>query len=320
MPGRHLIRDEPEPMDTGTATGSDVPMEAASRNIGTQTASIGKTGHSETPIESPSYIYRNPFPKTVTCIMPYKFKPQTILATGAIGTQYGTDRFRLNSIYDVIANAKVYSADPVAAADAADGTLQFPAYRAYWMTFYRYWTVLKADYTIKCKVYSAAPTTAASEVYIYEHGQQYPPQTEGGTGGAPITYQYRRLHPNLKHHQLLEQFPSLAIHGYAHRDLGKNWEHIYSGQYRPGSVNHEVFEDELAQTWHKATEVPPTPEYCTIHTQISDYNTGGGDTITHNYEITIEYTVQLKDLKAEHEYIQAASAIPAIASYASQTL
>lgn len=317
MPGRHLIRDEPEPMDTGIPNEEDTPMEAKASS-GTQAATGHAGKHGETSISPVNYVYRSPFPPTVTCSMRYKASISTTVTTGgAIGVQVDVSRFRLNSIYDTVLSGAAYTADPNPTADVADGAVNMPGFRSYWLSFYRYWTVVKSRYTLSYKHTIPPAVGNQLECYIYEHGQQYPPTTDT-SGNNIIQSKYRSFHPGMKHHQFLDPPNTLALNGRWSQNDTTTPKHVYTGEWTPGSIHHEVEEDELAQTWHRATEVPPTPNICTAFIQASDWATTSASAATGAWFLDIEYIVQLKDLKAEHQYITGTSAIPAIASYGGQ--
>lgn len=282
-------------------------------------ASSGRAGqHGETDVDPAKFIHRNPFLRTVNAIMPYKTSGQFgIDADGAAGTLALRLMIRLNSIYDVLSTT-AYSANPVpnaaaVTADAADATVQKPMFRDYWMTYYHYWHVIGCKYTIKL-IHAVPSLTGSLECYVYEHGKQQPPLLNIA-GTAIIPYQYRRHHPNMKHHEIIPEEKTLAQDGYRHK--ATDYYHVYSGTYKPGSINHEVVEDELAQVWHKREEVPPNPETCSLIVQASEYNADTGTQYV-NYEITIEYLVQMKDLQSGFEYLSPDSAIPADAAYAAQ--
>jgi hypothetical protein len=273
--------------------------------------------HGETPLSGIGYEYLNPFVSTVNAILPYRtssyvqFDPDH----GAATSRMAAIRFRLNSIYDVL-TTRSYAANPTASADTADATVNTPMFRDYWMDKYEYWTVTSCDYTLKVRN-PQNDETFSPEVYVYEHGFQIPPETNQA-GTLIVPFQYRRMHPNLKMHKLLKRgAPTLAHNGYINPVQDAHWEHIYTGHYKPGSVKHEVVEDELAQVWHKPTEVPPCPETCTIYIQPSDYNAYIA-LATIYYELTINYHVQFKDLKVNFQYITQDSAVNAIPTFAAQ--
>ena len=75
-------------------------------------------------------------------------------------------------------------------------------------------------------------------------------------------------------------------------------------------------EDEFEQTWHRLTEVPPTEEMVTFIIQQSD-NYPVLTTNDFKFTMELEYVVQWKDLQYQHQYLTAASSIPARSNYSS---
>lgn len=312
MPGRYLIPvDEDHDMGSGQAQPAAVPSGAKT------TGSTSRTGtHGETQITPIPRSRLKPFNETEQVIMTYSTIGTLSAAASTGATGVDSISFRLNSIYDV-STPYVYAAvDPTAAisADAADGTIQKPSYREYWSNIYNYWSVVKTRYRLSFRTAENISTSAevSGILYRYEHGLQGPPTVD--TAGTPqvVEHRYRLRHPNLKsyHWILANEVDANVIQNY-----GNLWDGV-EGYYQPGSVRHEVVEDELAQTWHRFNEVPPTPEKLTLIWQKSPRS----DTVQMGmkYELIIEYTVQLKDLKAIHEYATATSSTVAVSGYTTQ--
>ena len=273
----------------------------------------------ETPM-TPFPISRyHPFDRTQQVIMTYRGTGQFSLASGTGATAVDVIQFRLNSIYDCRNAPVTYTANPTAVADTIDGVvLNTPAMRDFWMTFYRYWSVVNSNYKFKVRssYTGAAYTTGQQEYFIYEHGLQNPPLVDTAATPQLIKKQWRKFHPNLVHIMRTTDEPQVTGTSYTQRNA-LNWQ-VYHGSYKPGSIKHDVVEDELHQTWHKPTEVPPTKEVVTVIAQRhADSNTTA--TTTMDWTMEINYVVQLKDLVAEIEYIQPASDLFGITNWASQT-
>lgn len=83
--------------------------------------------------------------------------------------------------------------------------------------------------------------------------------------------------------------------------------------FLPGKIDHEVVEDELAQVWQTASEVPPTPEVLTLIIQPSARNKETS-AISYVLDVIIEYEVQLKDLKAQYQYIAQDTSVSALSN------
>lgn len=311
--------DEPEEME-------DIPEEGSHEDPGDmqvqgKAAAPGNTRvtgqHGETPVDRHMFIERTPFRDTVTALLPYNGVNSIQLNNNAVATKVGQFMFRLNSIYDV-GSTTAYAADPVAGADAADVTVNTPMFRSYYANFYQYWTVIGAKYKLEYRWLTSNGLNHHVEAYIYETGLQQAP-ISNIAGNALIPYQYRRHHRNMKHYQRLTACKTLAAHGHISPE---EWEYkeLYTGYYKPGSVNHEVVEDELSQTWHKMTEVPPTPEKCQLIVQVADDNTDAtAGAYNIDIRLSIEYAVQFKDLKVQYQYLVTDTSIPALANVCAQT-
>lgn len=297
------------PVDDGE--GGDMVVSSAMRSAG---ATAGRTNGQETGVQYMPRSRLTPFDKTIQVLMPWYNSGTITLASGATSTSVGAISFRLNSIYDCKIETVSYSADPTPTAQTADATVNTPKFRAYWIQFYRYWTVVKSKYKIRFWEESASKD-GEIEIYTYHHGQQGPPLVEH-TSNTRITRDYRQMHPNM--HMCKIQTKQDIVDGASghRRSIFENKQNI-RGIYRPGSVQHEVAEDELVENWHRTGEVPPLAENVTFILQRSQRALDTQYII--KYEIEFEYEVQLKDLAAQYEYFGATSAIPAIAAFTAQT-
>lgn len=310
---------EPEP----PAPEKDVVMKAVTGDgsgIGKATGLGGETG-----ISKAISFQRGPWLHTVNVRMPYRsVQTLTLNCSKTDSAGYNTTTVRLNSIYDCM-STNAWVENPTAAADTADATVNTPMFRKYYEDLYQYWTVLGSKYEVNIKLIlpDANRNNTAVDCYVYEHGLQKPPPLAGGN---IIPFQYRRLHPNLKHHQILQPVPSSgsSFNGVASDYKLTQPQHVYTGYYNRGSVNHEVIEDELNQTWHKMTEVPPLQEKATIHLQRNDrcdgvFMTPYDGLVTCIVEIMVDYFVQFKDLKVAFEYISQNTAQTGISTVLAQT-
>lgn len=264
--------------------------------------------HGETPVERIPYSRWSPFNETAQALLTYyAFKGATNLSdTTAVGWSY-----RLNSIYDC-ESIITYAADPPAVADTADATINTPKMRAYWIALYQYWTVTKCTWRVRILPINGTPDQQFT-CYIYFHGLQHPPLVDGG---GNVHHEYRRHHPGvIWRHINFKPAPGQGVEF-------SDYEYVesFSGVWYPGSIKHEVVEDELAQVWHKETEVPPVPENMTILLQPSPTNQIPNSTtqMSARMEVTLEYHTQFKDLRAVHQYIVAGSDLTAVTDYAAQ--
>lgn len=322
--GDHTGFRHPTSPPLSNMPGTDEPVvqggtpQGRANRLGTASAATNGvmmgTAHGETSIDPYSFVKSTPWRRTETVKMDYYAFPSATSITTTAPAQWS---YRLNSIYDcrdtsTYSDIEAPAVNTAPTADAADGTVNYPTWRGYWLNFYKYWTVVETKWRFRFHV---IPTDQGNSdiqlmVYVYHHGIQKPPLYAEPTGGANtlITHQFRRQHsgmfffpitytPNVKGESLLV-------------DMDRN---ACSGTWTPGSIKHEVAEDELQQIWHKQTEVPPTREGITIIVQKSPTDTYGG-AVAVRCEASLQYTVQLKDLKREFQYptqLTAISAIPA---------
>lgn len=151
-------------------------------------------------------------------------------------------------------------------------------------------------------------------VYVYHHGAQKPPLFCEATGGSNtmIDHQFRRQHKGMYYFPIrYSPDPGFAT--------TKQYEiNTCSGTWVPGSIKHEVAEDELAQIWQEALQVPPTREGLTIIVTPAPTSAWGTADIRVQPEFSLEYTVQLKDLKRDFQYPTQKTAVPAISNAPAQ--
>lgn len=309
-------RNEPDDMEVDQ-TGTEAPMSNAlvlRAGGATNDGAMNKQG--ETPVD-PAYdgYQLNPYPATMNAILPYfnKGTAGLTLATGSSGAGVAKHfTFRINSIYDILFDGSTYSADPTPAAQAADGTLQFPIMRPYYASLYQYWTVVKADYTVN--IWSDSTDNYDLDIWCYHHGQQMPPITN--TDNTTLWSKYRKFH---KHCHMKR----LKLRSSTQTEIRKQSNRVtFHGTYHPGrdgSVHNEVSEDAYSETWHKISAVPKLHENVTFIIQKAEHNATYVGTPTVEYDIEIVYYVQFKDLAAQYQYITPLSAV-AINPIASQVL
>lgn len=270
--------------------------ESAARNLQNGETAVSKIPRSR---------YK-PFNDTEQVIMNYyKYNAAKALsATTAVGHSY-----RINSIYDSEITPLTYVEDPTPASDAAGAIVNTPHMRPYWMTWYRYWTVVKCDWHIRV-IPNTRLTLGEADVYLYFHGLQCPPLATSTP--SLITYQYRRLHPNMMHKRLIFDTTGSVNDSLLEKGV------TFSGTWYPGMVRHEVHEDEFHQVWNQASEAPPQREAVTILVQPSDRNEADPVNLTYRLEVSFDYHVQLKDLKAKFEYLTSESGFSAVSVVAQQ--
>ncbi|KAH9124338.1 hypothetical protein LEN26_008350 [Aphanomyces euteiches] len=294
----NIIEDEP----------MDAPQDPPGMDDGGISAGIslfasskgGRTDGSESGVD-PFYAPRlRPFMDTQNTILPYyKSGLSLTLASGATSTAVKNFTIRINSIWDILTTV-TYAEDPAPAAATADGTNETPIMREWWQNIYRYWTVLRADY--KVRFWTNDKTDQEADIWCYHHGQQVPPITQGGSGGAPLYSKYRRLHRHA-HFKTLGTFNSATTENGLFRK-----QVTFTGTYKPGNntIHNDVFEDEYKETWHRTTEVPSLHEMVTFIAQRSE-RSGTGTDLVINYDVEVVYHVQWKDLESKFQYLEPAA-------------
>lgn len=275
------------------------PPDVNDPMTGQKSASTGAPGgstmsHGETGIDPWRNARLNPFNKTQNTILPYYQQSSGSLSN--VNTEAGMFTFtiRMNSIWDILTN-RTYEPNPTVVADAADGTIQVPIMRQFWIQLYDYWTVV--DMHWKVRFWSEDEGFQEIEIFEYKHGMQFPPQVDGtGTTGTLLRRKYRMMHPNMRYKTF-----RLRNSASTEKDpFDKTCE--FTGHYNYQQSYNAVAEDELAQTWHKLTEVPPMREQLTYMVQRSERSPNGSAAITIKYDMELVYHVQWKDLKAVVEY------------------
>lgn len=276
--------------------------------------------HGETGVELIQYTKFHPFKRTEQVLMPF-YNHQNFLYTEN-ATSATAHTYRLNSIYDIIHGSAAFSIiDPNIAAPTADTpdaspNIQVPMMREYWKQFYSYWHVVKCEwkFSILPPAYDRG-TNIQFQLFFYEHGIQYPPITQTVNSVAKlIPWHVRKYHPHVRQHTI----ENVRMDDQRHN----RWQTI-TGVWQPGDIQHEVAEDEFTRVWHKFEQVPPTSEKLTIMLQLMDgFDTATLATTSHVFQtrMTMHYTVQLKDLKTQYEFITEATGIPAVTDFRQKTI
>ena len=303
----------PGPADPGMPRGGQQqPQGPQTQTASVSAAVVSGRGHTnkqgETPVDKLPTLSYLPFKHTQQCYMKFRHLGTLTAASGSTSTSCATATYRLNSIYDVYSTYG-FVADPTAVAETADATINTPHMRAYWMNFYRYWTVTRTHYKLKTWT-TTTSNTGEIVVYLYKHGQQHPP-IRNYTTDTRIEHFVRKNHPNVSYHKLYT--PNTTETDF---NLFEDKVDIRTGVWTPGSISNTIAEDEFSETWHKATEVPSDRQLMTIMVQRSERAEDKEYVV--KYELEMVFEVQLKDVKAEHEFVTNDSAIPAIAGYYAQ--
>lgn len=284
----------------------DTSKALVTRSSGGQ-GTVGRRRNDETLPSNIPYSIRSPWPKTQQAVCTYyNFIGQnriTDFTATDVQTHTGVQVFRLNSPYDCrVTDASDGTTEATLAnPDSADGSINVATYFNYYMNYYNYWHVVRSRYRVRIWVYPEDPELHSSDtdialiVYFYHNGAQMPPKSSHSNGNVLVPHYIRREHDNM-YYMVCDYRPFEA----GETQTSQMNRHTAAGTYDPNTFHHEVAEDELKQTWHKANEVPPTEEYLSIY--LSQAPTGSKVNIMYRMEVTIEYEVQFKDLKFQYQY------------------
>lgn len=288
----------------------------AARAAGAGSPTVGGR-HGETGVDMINYTKFHPFKRTEQVLMPFFFRGQYVLSAGQNFAAHIS--WRLNSIFDIITTTGYTAIDPnvtPVTADQPDGinSREVPGMREYWKQFYNYWHVVKCEwqfyYRSKNLIIPAADTANQDrneyQLFFYEHGLQIPPLSQTIGTQQLIPWYIRKYHPHVRKANIKQHVDD--------DHLGETWQ-VMKGTFRPGDIQHEVCEDEFTRTWHKWDTVPPTAEKLTIMLQRQDHCSTNAS-YEMDYYMEMQFTVQLKDLKAQYEFITEATGIPQITNIA----
>lgn len=282
-------------------------------------ATTGRNGsHGETGV-TPIPIYKSittPWQPMVQAICGMTKYISTTIPSSTTGTSHS---IRLNSIIDVYTTTAPETSDnPTVLTQSettdAAGSIDYPMYRDYWLTFYNYWTVVACEYRVRFYLISNLfDQRSQLAIYCYHHGKNGPPLSASSNN---IPHYIRSQHPNLRYKFLESNYAQVAAGGATATTTGvsnglNNFVE-FDGTWYPGMTPHEVVEDEQAQVWHKATELPPMAEKMTFITQPGPNNGATTAQLAYRMEIMLKYHVQFKDLKHTFHYITQSTAVPAI--------
>lgn len=280
------------------------------------TANPAKHG-GETQLANINYTIYRPYPSTNQVLMPfYKTGTASVVASGG----YNYIGFRLNSIFDTVftpsqpTNDGTTDGGNAAAVDAADGagSREHPFMRDFWKNIYNYYAVVQCNYKITF-IMDSKVDRGELTIYEYKHGQQGPPLLN--SAGAVLAHRYRQRHPGCNY-QFLQALPVQTTSGVYPNTL--NNKVVFRGTWTPGSIKHEVVEDELRETWTKMNTTPTDHEKLTYLMQKSQQSNTASD-LNITYHAELEYIVQLKDLKLYYEYIDDAFDTNAVTNAFAQT-
>lgn len=283
---------------------------------GAPTAGTGNKAEQVTPVDPTRSTCTHPFHNTVNCSLPWKrifFNEEITSPTTGAATNVKSITFRLNTPLDIIAEY-TYVADPAPANDTLAGGYSNPMYWNYWKSFYRYYTVTKSNYKITIRPNGNQGVKYSA--WTYHHGMQGPYVVDAA--GLRRTDMNRGFDKHARCTPLQERiaFDTRSADAVAV---------TITGEYHPGrkSVQNDVVEDTLAQTWHPIGSIPPLKEMMTLIIQPADdqqpwtQQTGNNRNL---FDIIVEFTyeVQFKDLYQSIEGPGFIQTLPAVASWYAQ--
>lgn len=226
--------------------------------------------------------------------------------------------FRLNSPADCLINASYTAWDnnhQQVAIDAA-GSRQIPSYWKYWREYYQFYHVRKSNFRLRFIPTQDSESNREATLHVYLHGASKPPlhQTSNGAS-AYVSDHERNYHPGHFAKRIRTPANEDNIPPFLN-DLR------VSGDWSPGSIKHDVIEDEDAETWTPIANVPKNNEILTLIVQPSDdmrivYPTGEHG-VTGKMIVEIDYIVQAKCLKDPYRWFCEAQSTPAVTDAAAQ--
>jgi len=285
--------------------GNPFSTQAALQGVSAGTQTGKATTHGETGIMPWARPKKHPFTEYQNTILTFSrqgsFQINTTTSSATQGQQ--VLKFRLNSIYDCYLETVTAANEllpPVADQPDAIGIRQVPPMRGYWASKYNYWTVLGCRYKMKLWSTKIPADTGVSpiqawSVWTYHHGVEHPPETAPGT--TVVTDFMRRTFHRHCHQEIYTPPPQDKSQSNVRENML-----IINGASKIGQVHHEIVEDELAQTWHRVAEVPPSREIVTFIFNKTDQSFADTRVEDFNYEMEIEYMTQWKDLKRKYQY------------------
>jgi hypothetical protein len=250
-----------------------------------------------TPVEHVGHEVFTPFPRYQNTILPF-YRNLTLMGVdGTNSTRSMT--FRLNTPIDCITEGNVFTANPGYVVPAVDANIQKPMMYDYWKLIYQYYHVYKTEY--KFRFWTTTTINSECDIFIYHHGMQYPPYSSAAAKRVPSYI--RRRHPGIKDRIHLVNNPN-KISGASTNFSGVSQfkiEAMSEGTWVPGSITHDVVEDELNETWTKVDFVPNDFDLMTVVVQTGDRTPTSAFEVLWDVELT--YHVQFKDLSSQYQFL-----------------
>ena len=132
--------------------------------------------------------------------MPFEYACQATVSDTNAGTKVYAMGIRLNTPYDCMVTPSAGFTEPAAAADSADGTVQYAAFYNYWNSIYNYYHVVKTKYIIYIRNTTNTTSPVALNAYLYKHGRDQPPLWDSDVAASSLAcpHMYRLMHPDME--------------------------------------------------------------------------------------------------------------------------
>lgn len=275
---------------------------------GTMSTDQNQANGAETNVDKIGEQKLRPFHDTQDIILP----TWIAVNSGVLSALQSTATFsiRLNSPNDWLTVYTSPTPDSDPTPQTFDANIQTPMNWTYWGNIYNYWTCTACEYEIT--LYTPTANTASPyndeqelSVWLYHHGQQGPPLSDG-TNRIPDYIRQQHKHAHMQ--RLQRRRPD---------EVSRDTSITFTGKWKPGNyyVQNLVAEDSQARVWNKFTALPPLHEMATIIIQHSDREYGTLDAWTVRGEFKVIYHVQCKDLKYKFEYPNQSVDFPAITDF-----
>ena len=312
----------PQPVDDDMDTSNETTeSRSANRNATSAANTVGQ----ETPVDPFKHVSRG-MPPTATSSLPFYSRATVTVDASNKMLEYDLD-FRLNSIYDIVADSTTVDVNSDASGvlnilkPTGDGGAQQPMWRSFYSNIYKYYSVLACRWHIKVQNLSTRP------IYMYSiyRNSTYPPQG--------VDRRYMQFWPGTRCHRIAPLAKIVSTAGNLSTDniagaapaLADASQNALSGggkdvisvgdQWYPGKINREIRDDTEAKTWIEMESRPSLIENLVLRWVPEDQGTtnrngiisdrGTSNVHAHfkfRYELNIEYLVQFKDQVIQIKY------------------
>lgn len=281
-----------------------VTTAARSSSVAASSAEGATRANSETKITIANPTYG--LPNTHTCILPVTF---WCSAYAMDKNSAATMQINLNQPFDMMLNA-LETTGPTAGFNAkllnilnGSGPLTYqgsqpetltsaktivPAWYRHFATLYEYYTVLGCEYEMYMQICQQG--TGAAVVV----GTRL--ESEGVSGSTAL------IPNNIRFAE------ALALPGWRWKSLNQyngnqgNDQGLISGSYKPGDIKREVRNDDDQKLWTAVGVSPTLKDRLKVQVWAHPFSNWAGTSLGVNFQVTLKYIVQFKDLRVEAKY------------------